>query len=126
MSPWRVNQLFSSNRPYSRVRVEERDVVQPFALLALTNIAILTCWTILDPLVYVRVDNLGTDYWNRVLSNYGGCRSEDNAMTYLAPLGVLNVSVVMIACWQAHRARDVEVEFSESKYSIGLTVFSLL
>lgn len=66
----------------------------------------------------------GKDYWNRILSTYGACRS-DHALAYLVPLAVINVSAVAIAAWQAYRARDIEDEFSESKY-IGLAIYSML
>ena len=73
--------------------------------------------------MYVRQENEGTDYWNRVLSSHGGCKSE-NAVAYLTPLALLNLSVVIVAGWLAYRARGITSEFSESKY-IGLAVFSL-
>jgi 7 transmembrane sweet-taste receptor of 3 GCPR len=82
------------------------------------------CWTAIDPLTYTRVVNEGTDYWNRILSTYGACRS-DHALAYLLPLAIINVSAVAIAAWQAYRARDIEDEFSESKY-IGLAIYSML
>jgi len=41
------------------------------------------------------------------------------------PLAVLNLFVVIVACWQAYQARGIRSEFSEAKY-IGLAVFSLL
>jgi 7 transmembrane sweet-taste receptor of 3 GCPR len=66
----------------------------------------------------------GKDYWNRILSTYGACRS-DHALAYLLPLAIINVSAVAIAAWQAYRARDIEDEFSESKY-IGLAIYSML
>jgi len=120
---WRVNRLFKTENDFQRVRVTEKDVLAPFGVLLTLNLALLLCWTLVDPLMYVRVDNEGTDYWNRVLSSYGGCRS-DSAVAFLTPLAVLNVGVVLIACYQAHMARDIRSEFSESRY-IGLTVFSL-
>ena len=124
---WRVNQLFRSSQQYSRVEVTERDVLAPFLILLLCNFAVLACWTKIDPLVYVREDSMGTDYWNRVLSSHGGCRSQSGdstAVSFLTPLALINITAVLIACYQAHRAKDIKSEFSESKY-IALTVFSL-
>ena len=40
------------------------------------------------------------------------------------PLSLLNFFVLIIACWQAWKARNIKTEFSESKY-IGLAVFSM-
>jgi len=120
---WRVNKLFRANMEHARIQVSEKDVLGPFVLLMTCNIIVLVCWTIIDPLTYVREESVGTDYWNRVISSYGACRS-DNAVAYLVPLAVLNFAVVAVACYQAHQARDVQAVFSEAKY-ITLTVTSL-
>ena len=120
---WRVTRLFFSESIHSRVRVTETDVLPPFVLLLTCNIIVLTCWTVLDPLTYIRQEHDGTDYWNRAISTFGSCRS-DNALPYLTSLAIVNFSVVAIACWQAIQARNIKSEFSESKY-IGLTVASL-
>ena len=122
---WRVNRLFHARTDHTRIIVTERDVLGPFAALLTCNVIILTCWTVIDPLKYVRTENIGTDFWNRVISSYGACRSEDGtAVAYLVPLAVLNFIVVAFACVQAHQARDVKSVFSESKY-LGLTVTTL-
>mmetsp|Transcript_30664 Transcript_30664/g.64052 ORF Transcript_30664/g.64052 Transcript_30664/m.64052 type:complete len:796 (-) Transcript_30664:641-3028(-) len=120
---WRVNQIFRAKETYTRIRLSKFDVLAPFAFLLFCNILILTLWTILDPLEYIRQEHDGTDYWNRVLSTYGACRS-DTSVAYLVPLAALNFLVVVISCWQALEAKDIQSEFSESKY-IGLAVASL-
>jgi len=112
---WRVNRLFHSRAGrHARIQVSEREVLAPFASLLISNIIVLTCWTVHDPLIYVRRDHEGTDYWNRVISTYGACRSKNGAVAYLVPLAVINISVVCIAAWQAFQARDIEAEFSEA------------
>jgi gamma-aminobutyric acid type B receptor len=120
---WRVNRLFHSNVRYARMQVSEKDVLAPFVVLLTGNIIALTCWTVLDPLTYVRQEHDGTDYWNRVISTYGACRC-NNVFAYLVPLALINLSVVATACWQAWQARNIQSEFSEAKY-IGLAMVSL-
>lgn len=120
---WRVNQIFHAKTRHARLQVTEKDVLGPFVILLTCNFAILVAWTIEDPLTYIRQENEGTDYWNRVISTYGACRS-DNVVPFVVPLAVINFGLVSLACWQAIEARDVALEFSESKY-IGLTVGSL-
>lgn len=120
---WRVNRLFGTNNGHVRLQINEKDVLAPFVVLLTCNIAVLLCWTLFNPLTYVRREYDGTDFWNRVIASYGSCRS-DNAAAYLVPLGLLNFCVLLKACWEAYEARNIEVEFSESKY-IGLTIFSL-
>jgi len=118
---WRVNKLFHS--PHARVRVSTLDVLAPFAVSLTCNLVVLICWTVIDPLTYVRRVGEGTDFWNRDIEFYGACRS-DNAVVFLCPLAVINFSVVGIACWQAFTGRHIESEFAESKF-IALSVASL-
>jgi ABC-type sugar transport system substrate-binding protein len=120
---WRVNRLFRAKVQHARIQVTEKDVLAPFAILFTSNIVVLICWTKLDPLTYTREESDGLDFWNRVISTYGVCRSE-HPIPYLTVLAVINFSVVAIACWQAFQARDIKSEFSESKY-IGSAMSSL-
>jgi len=117
---WRINRTYRAKR---RVQFAVRDVLMPFILLVSSNILVLAVWTKMDPLTYVRQEHEGTDYWNRAISTYGSCRSDD-AVLYLVPLAVLNFSVIVTACWQALEARDIKSEFGETRY-ITLAVSSL-
>jgi 7 transmembrane sweet-taste receptor of 3 GCPR/Periplasmic binding protein domain len=122
---WRVNRLFLSSGPqHARIRVHVHDVMAPFAVLLSLNIIILTCWTVIDPLMYVRQFDPCKDFWNREISSAGRCRCE-NAAAYLVPLGLLNFIVLCMACYQAIQARFITSEFSEAKY-IGLAVGSMM
>lgn len=120
---WRVNKLFSTASSHLRVQVSRKDVLAPFAVVFTCNVIILTCWTIIDPLTYIRLVGDGTDFWNRSIESYGACRS-DHALAFLIPLAVVNFGVVGIACWQAFEGRKIESAFAESKY-IALAVASL-
>lgn len=121
---WRVNQLFRNSGQFQRVQVTAGQVAKPFFLLFAANALVLTLWSVLDPLHFVRLDMPGTDGWNRVLSTYGSCRSE-NATPYIAVLAALNLLVLGKANWQAYQARDIKSEFSEAHY-IGVTMASML
>ena len=120
---WRVNKLFNMRQSHQRITVQWKDVIGPFAVIFSSNVIILACWTVIDPLKYTRLVGDGTDLWNRDIESYGVCRS-DNALAFLSPLAALNFAVLGIACWQAFEGRNIESAFSESKY-IGLTVGSL-
>lgn len=93
----------------------DTDVLYPFFLLLGANVLVLILWTLLDPLTYARRAHQGTDGWNRVISSYGSCSSE-NLLPFLIPLAVLNIGVLVISNWQAYKARLIESEFSESTY----------
>ncbi|CAB9508413.1 acid type B receptor subunit 2 [Seminavis robusta] len=121
---WRINQLFMNSGQFQRVQVTAGQVARPFLLLFAANTIVLTVWTILDPLRYVRLDMEGTDAWNRVLATYGSCQS-NNAVPYMSVLGALNLLVLAKANWQAYRARNIKSEFSEAHY-IGVTMASML
>lgn len=120
----RVNIIFHSQSDFSRVKVTVADVMTPFAVLLSLNVIVLACWTAIDPLMYVRLDNPGTDGWNRILSTYGSCQS-DSGVVYLVFLVVINLGVLLIANWQAYVSRSLESEFSESRY-IAMANASLL
>jgi ABC-type sugar transport system substrate-binding protein len=120
----RINRLFHSRVPFGRMKVTVWDVMVPFMVLFTMNTVVLTVWTVLDPLVYTREDLPGMDGWNRIIATYGTCHS-NHVAPYLVPLGVINLSVLVIAKWQAYEARSIQSEFSESKY-IDIALASLL
>ena len=136
---WRVNQLFQAQRTFQRITVSYKEVGYIFVLLFGSNVIVLLCWTILNPLEYVRKDGEGLDAWGRIISTYGTCEaisgdhnnedgsasSPSSSRPYLIVLGLINVGVLGIANWQAYAARKIEVELSESQY-ISIAVGSLL
>lgn len=124
---WRVNQIFRHSQQLKRIVIKERDVILPFTVLMITNIIMLTCWTLLAPLEYVRVDLPGTDEWNRVIATAGYCSttSTTNITPFWAILVFVNVFTLVIANVQAFQARSIEIEFSEGKY-ILLVVMIIL
>lgn len=117
---WRVNMLFRNSRHFTRVKVRAIDVLPPFLILLTCNVAVLLTWTIVDPLMYHREENVGTDYWHRIISTYGACRS-DHGIEFLTPLGIINLCVLLLASWQAIMARRLKSELSDAKF-VGLTI----
>lgn len=120
----RLNRIISATREYHRVRVTALELAAPMLFLIGLNLVVLLLWTILDPLIYVRQDNPGTDGWNRIISTYGACRSE-YPERYIIPLVLINLGALVAANWQAYKARKIKSEFSESKY-IALAMMSYL
>eukprot|EP00977_Amphora_coffeiformis_P002856 scaffold537_cov175-Amphora_coffeaeformis.AAC.3 len=108
---------------FARIQVNVMDVMGVFCIIMVCNVAMLILWTVLDPLTYSRSWDEGTDYWNREFSSSGACACK-NPSAYLVPLGIVNAALVVVAVWQAIKARNIKSEFSESKY-IGLSVFSM-
>ena len=126
---WRVNRIFHNPGGLTRVKVTAKDVMGPFVGLMSINIIVLTCWTIVAPLVYKRYDHEGTDDWNRKISSYGICVTDSDAaggtVPYIIILAVVNLGVLFLANVQAYQARSIQTEFSESKY-ISIIMASLL
>ena len=122
---WRINHVVRASQVFRRTVITKWDVLKPFALLLMVNMAILTAWTIADPLVYVRVDAPGKDEWNRVIETYGQCESEGSALPYIIPLAVLNIGLLFVVNYQAFKARNLKSEYHESRY-IFVAMASLL
>ena len=72
----RINRIVTETRQCHHVKVTVIDVLLPFAVLLTLNVIVLVLWSVLDPLTYVRMDNPGTDGWQRTISTYGACRCD--------------------------------------------------
>ncbi|CAJ1964797.1 unnamed protein product [Cylindrotheca closterium] len=121
---WRINHLFQSSARFKRVTLKATDVMIPMGILLTANAATLLWWTLADPLTFRRSDLEGTDAWNRVIATWGGCLSDD-PFPYSMVLGLLNVGVMVVASWQAYRARKIKSEFAESKF-VAMALVSML
>lgn len=95
---WRVNQFFRSKSSHARIRVHRKDVIGPFFAVFGLNMAVLLCWTLIDPLTYVRKFSPGTDLFNRDLESTGKCQS-DNAIAFLVPLGLSKCCCKVLSMW---------------------------
>ena len=120
----RITRIFAETQRCHRVKVSAVDVLVPFSLLLAANVVVLILWSVLDPLVYVRKNNPGTDGWNRILSTFGACRCHQ-PLAYALPLATVNLGVLILAIWQAYKSRKIHLEFAESKYII-ICMVSLL
>lgn len=121
----RINNVIEASRSFRRASITQVDAAKPLWALLLVNIIVLTVWTVVDPLLYTRKDAPGTDEWNRVIETYGACESTDSALPYVLVLAILNVGVLLLANYEAYRARNLDSEFSETQY-IAIAMASLL
>ncbi|KAL3908152.1 MAG: hypothetical protein SGILL_008594 [Bacillariaceae sp.] len=108
---WRINKIFQSNR-FQRVKVTERDVLIPFAVLFVLNFALLLAWTVIDPLVWDRKMEDGENN-----NSYGRCIGHGKAHIYfLSIITIIDVAALVLACYQAFKARGISDEYSETKF----------
>jgi len=116
---WRINKIFHQPS-FKKITVKKRDVIIPFAILFLLNFLFLLCWTLIDPVKFMRE---GTGWGD---DTYGHCYAEGEAWGIFAGLIALtNLTALVLACFQAYQARDISDEFSESKY-ISITLGGML
>jgi hypothetical protein len=116
---WRVNKIFHNPNAFKRIKVTEKDVIQPYLVMMGINLIVLICWTVISPLKYKRNKWLGTDLWNRIIATYGSCQEEGNPgdfWPYLSIILVVNIGILIVANLQSYQARLIQTEYSESHY----------
>lgn len=117
----RVNLVVHNVITFKQVKVSERDVMAPFALMFTANMILLVIWTVADPLSWKRNSISATE-------SYGTCSADpDSAVwkTVLTMLSVLNGVSLIGANVEAWKARKIDTEYGESTY-IGLIMASIL
>jgi 7 transmembrane sweet-taste receptor of 3 GCPR len=116
----RVNLVFSASIHMRHVTVSKKDVLIPFAFMLIVNVTCLLIWTILDPITWARIQMTG--------ESYGRCVVKGDSMTWSICVGFLaliNFSAVILANMEAYKAREISVDYGESKH-IGIAMGSLL
>jgi len=113
----RLNKLVLAGS-FRKVVVRVQDVLMPFILLLLTNIVILTVWTIVAPLRWMKFDFLSTDEFGRSIESKSMCsvpQGDDLAVILcVLALAVINLLSVGLAAHQSYLCRNVKLQFNES------------
>ena len=121
---WRLNILMKSATRFRRIQVKVTDVMAPFVVLMVLNVAFLLTWTLVDPLRWERVSRGRTEAGE--LESYGHCTSTDTVATaMLGLLGGVNLVAVALANIQAYLTRKLTVAYDESKF-IALAMASIM
>ena len=118
----RINQLFDNAITFQRVQIRAKDVVLPLVVLLTCNIVLLSVWAALYPLEWSRI-TLSEDQYGRSSSSIGKCTSE-KVWPFLGPIIAINGVALIIALFEAYRARKIDTRYSEAKY-IALAVLSI-
>jgi gamma-aminobutyric acid type B receptor len=122
---WRLVKIMKSAARFRRIKLKITELLYPYFAILAGNVIILTCWTVINPLVYVVDQSIGHD-----MTTYGHCISKNpnlagKAVPFLGCLAGINGSLLVLANWMAFRSRKIQVEFRESSY-IALIMFCML
>lgn len=120
---WRVNKLLASAKRLRRVKISPRDVALPFAVLFTLNVIFLLVWTLVDPMVWTRKGLCGKGD----LTSYGHCSlgSKGTSTAMFVCLVAVNICALLLANYEAYRARKVSTEYGESQY-VAIAMLSIL
>jgi hypothetical protein len=117
---WRVNKILL-NSNFKRVTVKLRDVLYPFVVLLLVNVALLTAWTLVVPLVWERTSFVSIDEFGRSAESYAVCQPSDGTtnqnlvLVFIILLVACNVASVAFTNYQAFRGRKIKMRINESR-----------
>ena len=118
---WRINKIVKAAERFKRMHVQPVDVLIPFFVIFSCNVILLLLWTIIDPLQFDRV--VTSDH-----ESYGTCWAGTDSAVPISLgilIAILNFGAVVLANLQAYQARDLKVEYNESKY-IGIGMGCIL
>lgn len=117
----RVNLVVHNVTNFKAVKVSERDVMTPFAIVFSANLILLLVWTLVDPLHWHRFEVSPTE-------SYGTCTAGHDPLTWkliVALLATVNGAALLGANIEAWKARKIDTAYGESTY-IGLIMASIL
>mmetsp|Transcript_7169 Transcript_7169/g.17470 ORF Transcript_7169/g.17470 Transcript_7169/m.17470 type:complete len:1075 (-) Transcript_7169:74-3298(-) len=121
---YRINKLIKSSSNFRRVTITVWDVMPTFCILLTLTLIFLSVWTFADPMYWIRreVDGSTDD-----LSTFGSCELGRTkiSIVMLSCLSFLAFACVVLACAAAWHGRNVNVEYSESRY-VTMIIIAML
>ena len=113
---WRLNKVVRSSMRFRKMHVRIQDVLYPFAILLSLNFLLLTVWTAVDPLLWVRTDDANYMTSGQSSRSTGACASSSrkNEIIFYTFFCLLNFVALGCANWQSYKARKLQTEFKES------------
>ena len=103
---WRINQVLQ----VTRRRIDVKQVAWPSLVLVVLALIILSIWSAIDPLVWER-EEIDTETGESI----GSCNC-DHLTAFLLPLIIVMIIPTFLTGLMAWRTRDVDEEYSESRY----------
>jgi gamma-aminobutyric acid type B receptor len=109
---WRVNEVLQ----FSRRKIDMKHVAWPFAMLTFVILVVLSLWTALDSLQWIRVE-----LDESTGESIGGCESEQ-IFAFLVPLAVLVLIPTVLTGCMAWKTKDIDEVYSDSQWIFILFV----
>jgi len=120
----RINQILNKKKRFSRITVTAYDVLPTMIIFVSANILILSLWTGLSPMGWVRTD-IDFDMFQRTIETSSEC-SYNNSTPYVIALVVVNLCALFYTVYEAYRARELSTEFQETGYITKALVCMML
>lgn len=116
---WRLNKVLSSRRIRQQVKIHQ--VMVPFVAIILSSIIVLSVWTAIDPLVWIREPISGFDDGEKntdePLETYGECASPTyGVVPFIVPLGLLFAIAISLTAVFGWRLKGVNSDFEDAKF----------
>ena len=110
----RVYKIFKSAAEMRRQMVTFQETLSVIAVVLVLDVAILTVWTIIDPLRWER-SVISADKFGDPLESEGHCTS-DHWSWWIGTIAALHLVLLGFACYLCYASRDIPTKFSEGKY----------
>lgn len=120
---WRIQRVMRAAESMEVKKVEPKDVFSVMVVVILVQVIILTCWQVIDPLMWQR-DVLATDFNGYPTKSVGACQS-DHILRYVTPLLVFDFLILAFALFLSFTSRNLPTEFQEGTW-ITASVLSIV
>jgi len=113
---WRMHKVMKASIAMRRVTVTRGDVLIPFFVLLGCNLIILTVWTSVNPVSWIRSSSPHQrNEFNQVIESEGFCGG-DNLIAYHWSLITVNGIALILACYQAYIGLGFDTDMNENRY----------
>ena len=116
----RVHLIFQKSSRMLRISITIKETLIKIGIILLVDILLLTVWSIVDPMHWVRHVTI-EDKYGDPLSSQAGCTC-NKPWIWLALLGALHLSLLVMSSYMCYEARNISTRYSEAKY-LRTTIF---
>mmetsp|Transcript_7361 Transcript_7361/g.15347 ORF Transcript_7361/g.15347 Transcript_7361/m.15347 type:complete len:957 (-) Transcript_7361:2251-5121(-) len=125
----RLKWVVDSSQGRHRTKVTAWSSAHAILIPLAVDVAILTAWTVVDPLEYQREED-GRSLENGVLTveSIGRCRPSNgdvNVWAFLGPLFANHIVLILWTHWLLYQVRNVSNRYQENKYLGMAAIFAL-